>query len=52
MNLKAARPQDFLSHILEAIHRIQRYTRGRSRAAFMADEQLQDAIVRNIEIIR
>jgi hypothetical protein len=51
MNPKAARLPDFLSHILEAIHRIQRYTRDRSREAFMADEQLQDAIVRNIEII-
>jgi uncharacterized protein with HEPN domain len=51
MNPKAARLPDFLSHILQAIHRIQRYTRGRSREAFLADEQLQDAIVRNIEII-
>ena len=51
MNKKALRVPDYLSHILDAIRRIQRYTRGKSQAAFIADEQLQDAVVRNIEII-
>ncbi|MCK0505416.1 HepT-like ribonuclease domain-containing protein [Aromatoleum anaerobium] len=51
MKKKALRVPDYLSHILEAIRRIQRYAQGRSLDAFMADEQLQDAVVRNIEII-
>ncbi len=48
---KALRVPDYLSHVLQAIQRIQRYTHSTSHEAFMADEQLQDAIVRNIEVI-
>jgi len=51
MNQKAMRLPDYLLRILAAIDRIRRYTFGRSREVFMADEQLQDAVVRNIEII-
>jgi uncharacterized protein with HEPN domain len=45
------RLSDYLSHILEAILRIQRYTEGIDQAAFMASQITQDAVVRNIEII-
>ncbi len=45
------RLDDYLTHILEAIDRIGRYTRGLSEAAFLADELVQDAVVRNFEVI-
>jgi len=51
MSKKSMRVPDYLSHMLDAIHRIQRYTHGKSRDTFILDEQLQDAVVRNIEII-
>ena len=51
MKPKTLRVPDYLAHILQAIHRIQRYTLGKTREAFMTDEQLQDAVVRNIEIM-
>jgi uncharacterized protein with HEPN domain len=35
----------------EAIKRIQRYTRGKSYEAFLQDTMVQDAVVRNLEII-
>lgn len=44
MKKKALRLPDYLSHIVEAIRRIQRYTECKSREAFVADEQLQDAM--------
>jgi uncharacterized protein with HEPN domain len=42
---------DFLDHILEAIGRIERYTRGITDDAFAADSLIQDAAIRNLEII-
>jgi uncharacterized protein with HEPN domain len=41
----------YLEDILEAIARIQRYTQGLSREAFVDDERTVDAIVRNLEVI-
>lgn len=41
----------YLEDILEAIARIQRYTRGLSREAFANDEKTVDAVVRNLEVI-
>ncbi len=35
----------------DAVDRVQRYTAGKSQDDFVLDEQLQDAVVRNIEII-
>lgn len=51
MTQKSLRIRDYLSHMLEAIERIERYTRGKAQNAFIHDDQLQDAVVRNIEII-
>ena len=51
MNRNALRLADYLSHILEAIDRIERYTRGLDRAAFMSTDMVQDAVIRNFEII-
>ena len=45
------RVQDYLEHVLDAIHRINRYVAGMDHAAFLANEEKQDAVIRNIEII-
>lgn len=42
---------DYLNHILEAIVRIQRYTEEVTDWAFLQNEMLQDAVIRNFEII-
>ena len=40
----------YLAHILERIDRIVRYTQ-RGRDVFLADSLIQDAVVRNLEVI-
>jgi uncharacterized protein with HEPN domain len=40
----------YLHHMLERCHRIARFIRP-GREAFMASEQLQDAVIRNVEVI-
>ena len=40
----------YVAHIAEAIERIRRFTAA-GRAAFMADDMIQSAVVRQIEII-
>jgi uncharacterized protein with HEPN domain len=45
------RIHDFLKHILQAIGRIHRYIAGLDRSAFLANEEKQDAVIRNLEII-
>ncbi len=42
---------DYLGHILEAIERINRYTADLDRAGFESTERIQDAVIRNFEII-
>ena len=42
---------DYLSHIVEAIDRIQRYVGDMTELAFLDDEKTQDAVVRNFEIM-
>lgn len=42
---------DYLSHILEAIERIDRYTGDIDEVAFLRNEMVQDAVIRNFEII-
>jgi len=48
---KAGRVPDYLDHILMAIDRIERYTDELVEATFLANELVQDAVIRNIEII-
>jgi len=48
---KALRVWDYLGHILNAIERIDRYTAHMDEAAFLNSELVQDAVIRNIEII-
>lgn len=42
---------DYLSHILEAIERINRYTEGMDEATFLGNQMAQDAVIRNLEIV-
>jgi uncharacterized protein with HEPN domain len=42
---------DYLEHVVEAVERIQRYLRDVDQAAFLANEEKQDAVIRNFEII-
>jgi uncharacterized protein with HEPN domain len=42
---------DYLRHILEAVSRIDSYTAGLDRAGFLGNPQIQDAVIRNLEII-
>ena len=48
---KALRVPDYLGHILKAIERIDRYTADMDEVAFLGSELVQDAVIRNIEII-
>lgn len=48
---KALRVPDYLGHILKAIERIERYTDDMDEVAFLGNELVQDAVIRNIEII-
>lgn len=43
--------RDYLEHIRQAIRRIQRYVAEIDHAAFLANEEKQDAVIRNLEII-
>jgi len=47
----AARLSDYLAHILEAIERIDEYTSGLTAATFLQNKLVQDAVLRNLEII-
>jgi uncharacterized protein with HEPN domain len=51
MSRDAQRLVDYFDHILEAIERIDRYTGDIDEVAFLRDEMVQDAVIRNIEII-
>jgi uncharacterized protein with HEPN domain len=48
---KALRVPDHLGHILAAIERIERHTAGVDELAFLASELIQDAVIRNLEVI-
>ena len=44
-------PAIFINHILGCIERIQDYTTGVSRDGFLSSPQIQDAVMRRIEVI-
>ena len=44
-------PNIFLRHILESIERIDEFTRSISRKQFLNSVQIQDAVIRRLEII-
>lgn len=43
--------RDYLEHIRQAIRRIKRYLHGIDHAGFLANEEKQDAVIRNLEVI-
>jgi len=43
-------PRVYLAHIMECIQKIERYTQG-GRELFLQDELVQDAVLRNFEVI-
>lgn len=51
MNKHEFRAKDYLLHMLEATDRVFQYTANVSEAEFSANSLLQDAVIRNIEII-
>jgi len=48
---KELRFSDYLGHIMEAVERIDRYTADMDEVGFLNNELVQDAVIRNIEII-
>lgn len=48
---KAPRVEDYIDHVLGAIERIETYVRGLDRAAFLESTLVQDAVIRNFQII-
>ena len=44
-------PKIFIDHILECIERIEEYTEGITKNEFLNSGQVQDAVIRRIEII-
>jgi uncharacterized protein with HEPN domain len=51
VNKHEFRAQDYLMHMLEAADRILGYTNGVTEQSFYSNQMLQDAVVRNIEIV-
>ena len=41
----------FLEHILESINLIEEYINGKKKSDFLQSNQLQDSVIRRIEII-
>jgi uncharacterized protein with HEPN domain len=48
---KSGRVADYLGHILQAIARIERHTLGVDALGFSTSELIQDAVIRNLEVI-
>lgn len=44
-------PKIFIKHILESIERIEEYTEGITKEEFLSSGQIQDAVIRRIEVI-
>ena len=44
-------PRIFIEHVLECIERIEEYVQGVTKEKFLHSPQLQDAIIRRIEVI-
>lgn len=51
MSRDPQRLADYLAHILEAIERIDQYTSDLDELAFLDNLLVQDAVVRNLEIV-
>ena len=51
MNKKFTRLRDYLRHILDAIVRIEHYVEDLDKVSFLENELIQDAVIRNLEVI-
>lgn len=51
MSRDPQRLSDYLAHILQAITNIQTYTDDMDEAAFLRSQLVQDAVIRNFEVI-
>lgn len=51
MNRGQQRLADYLAHIIEAVDRIEQYTKDITEPAFLTNRLVQDAVIRNLEII-
>ena len=51
MSKNRQRLGDYLAHMQQAIERISRYTETFDEVAFLTNELVQDAVVRNLEIL-
>ena len=51
MSKGSLRLPDYLDHILEAIQRIDTYCADVDEVEFLANQMLQDAVIRNFEVI-
>lgn len=51
MNREQQRLLDYLEHMMQAIERIRRYTDQLDEVAFLQNELVQDAVIRNLEIL-
>jgi uncharacterized protein with HEPN domain len=51
MSKDKQRLADYFAHILQAIERIGRYTEELDEVAFLQNELVQDAVIRNLEIL-
>ena len=51
MRKKDVRLTDYLEHISLAIHRISTYIDGVDKESWLSNTLIQDAVIRNIEII-
>ena len=45
------RARDYLQHMVDASKRIERYMNGRSLADLLAESLVQDAVLRNLEVL-
>ncbi|HEX5283347.1 MAG TPA: HepT-like ribonuclease domain-containing protein [Bryocella sp.] len=51
MSSRQGRAKGYIQDLLDACERVARYNEGKTREAFLADTILQDATVRNLEIL-
>lgn len=51
MSRQVPRERDYLEHMLDAVGQILQYTSGKTFEGFARSRLLQDAVIRNIEIL-
>lgn len=51
MSRDQQRLHDYLAHIIQAIQRISHYTEDIDEMSFLENELIQDAVIRNIEVV-